>query len=119
MLHYHDAVAGSRGEVDVVGVGRDPAISLLDVVRYILPDALDPLAGAVGPLNAPEGTLIGADDSASIGWRAVCADQTHFVTQVCELGFGGVRCLTYAAAATCLQEAPRSVFGIFRESVVL
>lgn len=54
MVHYHDAVAGSGGEVDVVGVGRDPAISLLDVARHILPDALDPLAGGVGPLNAPE-----------------------------------------------------------------
>lgn len=54
MVHYHDAVAGSGGEVDVVGVGRDPAISLLDVARHILPDALDPLAGAVGPLNASE-----------------------------------------------------------------
>lgn len=45
---YHDGVAGARGEVDVVWVGGDPAVSLLDVARHILAHALDALAGAVG-----------------------------------------------------------------------
>lgn len=54
VMHYHNAVAGSGGEVDVVGVGPDPTIPLLDVASHILPDALDPLAGAVGPFNATQ-----------------------------------------------------------------
>lgn len=34
---------------------------------------------------------------------------------------GGVRgsCLTYAAAAACLQDTPRSVFGVFWELAIL
>lgn len=50
-VHYHDGIAGSGAEVDVVGVGGDPAVPPLDVARHILPDALDPLAGAVGPFE--------------------------------------------------------------------
>lgn len=65
VMHYHNAVAGSGGEVDVVRVGRDPAVSILDVLSHILPDALDPLTGAVGPLNTTQRTLIGAE------WRRV------------------------------------------------
>lgn len=53
-VRYHDGFAGSGAEVDVVGVGGDPAVPPLDVARHVLPDALDPLAGTVGPLNAPE-----------------------------------------------------------------
>lgn len=48
---YHDGVAGSGGEVDVVGVGGDSAVPLLDVARHVLPDALDALARAVRPLG--------------------------------------------------------------------
>lgn len=47
----------------------------------------------------------------SIDQRSVCADQTYFVRIH--------RSLTYAAASTRLQEAPRSAFGVFWERVVL
>lgn len=51
---YHDGVAGPRGEIDVIRVGRDSTISLLYVARHILTDALDALAGTVGTLNEHE-----------------------------------------------------------------
>lgn len=51
---YHNGITGSGGEVNVVRVGGDSTISPLYVACHVLPDALDALAGAVGPLNTRE-----------------------------------------------------------------
>lgn len=48
---YHDGITGSSGQVNVVRVGGDSTISLLYVACHILTDALDALAGTVGPFE--------------------------------------------------------------------
>lgn len=45
---YHDAVAGPRGEVNVVWVAGHAAVPPLDVAGHILAHRADALAGAVG-----------------------------------------------------------------------
>lgn len=45
---YHDAVAGARGEIDVVGVAGNAAVPPLNVAGHVLQHAVDALAGAVG-----------------------------------------------------------------------
>lgn len=49
---YGDAVAGSRGQVDVVGVCGDAAVSPGDVGRHVLTDAVHTLAGTVSSCRA-------------------------------------------------------------------
>ena len=45
---YHDGIAGAGGEVDVVMVGGDASVPLLDVAGHVPSDAFDTLAGTVG-----------------------------------------------------------------------
>ena len=45
---YHDAVAGPRGEVNVVGVAGHAAVSPLDVSGHVLTHRVDALTGTVG-----------------------------------------------------------------------
>ena len=46
---YHNGIAGSRGQKDVIGVSGNASIAPLDVPRHILTDHLDASADAVGP----------------------------------------------------------------------
>lgn len=63
---YHDGITGSGGEIDVVRIGGDPTVPLLDVACHILTNTLDALARTVGPFNAQEWTLIQTEPAASI-----------------------------------------------------
>lgn len=40
-LAYHDGVAGTSGQVNVIGVRGNASVAPLDVPRHILPDQLD------------------------------------------------------------------------------
>lgn len=44
---YHDAVAGARGEIDIVGVAGNATVPPLDVASHVLQHTVDALAGAV------------------------------------------------------------------------
>lgn len=55
---YHNGVTGPSGEVYVVGVGGYPTVPPLDVAGHVLADALDALAGAVGPWNTWKWTSV-------------------------------------------------------------
>lgn len=46
-MPHHDAVAGPRGEVNVVGVAGNAPVPPLDVEGHVLPHRFDALAGAV------------------------------------------------------------------------
>lgn len=46
---YHDPVTGAGGEVHVIPVRRDPAVSPCDVIGNIPADTVHPLARTVGP----------------------------------------------------------------------
>lgn len=48
---YHNGITGSSGEIDVVRVGGDSTVSLLDVACNILTYTLNALASTIGPLN--------------------------------------------------------------------
>lgn len=51
---YHNGITGPGGEVDVVRVGGDPTVPLLYVASHILTDALNSLAGTVGPFRTTQ-----------------------------------------------------------------
>lgn len=48
MRTYYDAVAGACGQIDVVRVTRDAAVTTLDVAGNVMPNAVDTLARRVG-----------------------------------------------------------------------
>ena len=52
---HHDAIAGARGEVDVLGVAGDAAVPPLDVAGHVLQHAVDALAGTVGAWGRGKG----------------------------------------------------------------
>lgn len=47
MRTYNDAIAGACGQIDVVRVARDAAITTLDVTGHIVPNAVDTLTRRV------------------------------------------------------------------------
>lgn len=119
---YHNGITGPGGEVYVVRVGGYPAISPLYVAGHILTDALDALAGTVGPWNTWKWTL-GPAARALIPfplckWKQL--EQMHFSSadkwSVYGLsswrsgGRGGA--LTYTVASTSLQNTPCSLLGV-------
>lgn len=55
---YHNGVTGPSGEVYVVRVGGYPTVPSLYVTRHILADALDALAGTVGPWKTRKRTSV-------------------------------------------------------------
>lgn len=55
---YHYGVAGPGGEVYVVRVGGYPTVPSLYVARHVLADALDALAGTVGPWKTRRRTWV-------------------------------------------------------------
>lgn len=48
MRTYDDAIAGACGQIDVVRVARDAAVTALDVAGHVVPDAVDTLTRRVG-----------------------------------------------------------------------